>query len=248
VICLGVGVAAAENQPASKATAKVGEIFSIDEEDTWVTILEQDLKTPNGKDLFIDVSLECGLRTNTKVQSRKGNTNTASATAEVLVRVLIDDNEAELALPGVVTYCRRTQELTATFDGILTACLIPDQGCLMACTDACTDADGNFDTDCFDACAAGCGLVVDPVCLETLPPEEVGLLLDTMNANAFNFIKGDLTSGVHNIKVQAMIGTAVSVTGDEVLGSTAEAEALIGKGSVTVELVRMIKNEDIELE
>ena len=73
--------------------------------------------------------------------------------------------------------------------------------------------------------------------------EEIELILDTMDAHAFNFIMDDLTSGVHTVEVQAMIDTAA----DEGEGS-ASASASVGKGSVTIELVRMIKDEDIELE
>jgi len=84
------------------------------------------------------------------------------------------------------------------------------------------------------------GYMIDELTLEY---EEIELILDTMDAHAFNFIAPDLTfSGVHTIEVQAMIETATSTQ-----EGTASATATIGKGSVTIELVRMIKGEDIEL-
>ena len=210
VVALGAGaVWANSSQPASKATAKVGEIAVIEYEDTWTTILTQDIKAPNGKDLFIDVSLQCGLYTQTDVKSKGGNKDTSSAEGTITVRVLVDGTPAE---PGEVVFSRRYQELSATLQGIITS-IIPD--------------------------GSG-GYMIDE---ESLEYEEIELILDTMDAHAFNFVAPDLTfSGVHTIEVQAMIETATSKQ-----EGTASATATIGKGSVTIELVRMIKGEDIEL-
>ncbi len=66
-----------------------------------------------------------------------------------------------------------------------------------------------------------------------------------MNANSFNFYYGVEWSGVHTVEVWAQIGTSTSVTGDDLGASFAEAEALIGRGSVTIDLVRLIKDEDV---
>jgi len=82
-------------------------------------------------------------------------------------------------------------------------------------------------------------VVIDPDCVR---PEELGLILETMNANAFDFIMADLPSGIHNIQVQARINLGASAQ-----AGSARARALIGNGSVTVESVRMIRGEDIEL-
>jgi hypothetical protein len=64
-----------------------------------------------------------------------------------------------------------------------------------------------------------------------------------MNANTFNFIQADLAAGVHNIQVQARLNLGASAQ-----NGSAHARALIGKGSVTVESVRLIRGEDIELD
>lgn len=73
-------------------------------------------------------------------------------------------------------------------------------------------------------------------------PEELETLLDTMDANAFTFLLDDVGTGVHRVEVQARIESATSSqTG------SATAKASIGKGSMTVEEVRMIKGEDIQL-
>jgi hypothetical protein len=240
VVCawITVPVTHAQNQPASKATAKVGLITAmIDPNDGFTTILEQDIRTPNGKDLFIDVSLECGLATDTVVKSKGGQRDTSVAEAGVFLQVLVDDT---VALPGDVVFCRRTQKLTAVLDGLLSQCLIQDP----TCTDE-QIANGE------------CGLVIDPICLEQdLLPEEVGFFLDSMNANAFNFVMPDLSAGVHTVKVQARIAERTcTYAGDEApadcpndgLGS-GDATATIGNGSVTVQLVRMIRGEDVEIE
>ncbi len=199
-----------QNQPAAKATAKIGYVYALEKEVPTV-ILSQAIKTPNGKGLFIDVSVECGLLTNTLVQSKKGNKTTAKAEASVMVWVTVD---GEYADPGHVTFCKRTQELTATFSGLLSACVDPMTG------------------------------IIDPNCVAILEPEEVGLLLDTMTANSFNFYYGVELSGVHTVDVWAQIGTPVSVIGLDP-GASFAAEALIGKGSVTINLVRLIKDEDV---
>ena len=204
-------VLAGDSQPASKATAKVGNIAVIDStEMDWTTILTQDIRTPNGKGRFIDVSLQWALYTLTHVKSKGGNKDTSTAEATITVRVLVDGTSAE---PGEVVFSRRYQELSAIFQGLLEGALSvdPDTG----------------------------NIIIDE---ELLEPEEIELILDTMDAHAFNFIIDDLTSGVHTVEVQAMIET--NTTAQE---GTASAMATIGKGSVTIELVRMIKGEDIEL-
>lgn len=70
----------------------------------------------------------------------------------------------------------------------------------------------------------------------------VELILDTMNASTFNFILQDVGTGVHTVEVQAKIDSGAS---DGAPGIN--ANATIGKGSMTVQEVRMIKGEDVEL-
>jgi len=211
LVVTGAALAADGSQPSAKATAKVGDIAILNSTALgWTTILQNDIKTPNMKDLFIDVSLECGLYTDTLVKSKGGVADTSMAEAGVKVRVLVDE---AVAYPGEVVFCNRMQQLMAKFGGIMVSC---------------TDINGN-------------GVITAAECIWT--EEELQLILDTMNANAFNFILDDLGPGVHTIAVQARIDT----TGSAQLGSFA-ANATIGNGSVTVEEVRLIKGEDICLE
>ena len=126
------------------------------------------------------------------------------------VRVLYDGVPA---LPGTVVFGRRTQTLTATFQGLIDGCLTIDP-------------------------LTG-GIILDPTCVQ---PEELELILKTMNANAFNFIIADLEAGIHTISVQARMNLAASAQ-----AGTASARALIGKGSMTCEEVRLIQSPNIEL-
>lgn len=119
----------------------------------------------------------------------------------------------EEAYPGVVVFGRRQQKLSATLEGMISGCL--------------TVGDNN-------------NVILDPCCVT---PEEIELILETMDAAAFNFVQDDLSAGVHEIEVQAKIETSTDAN-----SGTAQALATIGKGSVTIEEVRMIKNEDILLD
>jgi len=122
-IVLSAGVALAGNNsqmPSAKATAQISHIAVIDSGDQdWTPILTQTIKTPNQKDLLIDVSLQSGLYTMTKVKGKKGDTDTATASATVKVRVKVDGTSAYPGDAGVV-FNERQQELTAVLGGVLT--------------------------------------------------------------------------------------------------------------------------------
>jgi hypothetical protein len=75
---------------------------------------------------------------------------------------------------------------------------------------------------------------------EITVPEEIELFIGTLSAHAFNFIVEDLDPGMHEVKVYVMaISTAISQAG------SAEARAMVGLGSMTIEEVRMVKGDDI---
>lgn len=211
--------ATGEGQPAAKATAVVGGIWLVGPT-SWTTVMANEIKTANHKDLFVNVSLESALLTKTQVKSKGGKPDTSSASATIRVRVLCD---GVAAMPGYmdadgddepdgIVFNHREQELTATFQGLLDSCLEidPDTG----------------------------EIVIVEECLQ---PEELELLLRTMSANSFSFIIPDLGSGIHTVAVQAMIDTKAKAQ-----EGSAEAEAYIGHGSVTVQEVRMIRNEDLD--
>ncbi len=136
------------------------------------------------------------------------------------VQVLIDGSV--VAEPGPVTFCRRSQMLSATFQGLLT----DEEG--NVCLTAELDEKGH---------PTG-AIIIDEECLR---PEEVQLILDTTNANAFNFVAFDLDAGGegHTIEVQAMITS--STADGTTSGGAAEANATIGKGSAVVYETRFAK-------
>jgi len=225
VVVLGAGVVWASNgMPASKATAQVKDLTILNwtgpAENTtpWTTILEQNIKTPNQKDLFIDVSLESGLYTKTLVKSKRNyegdpDWDTSTAHAKIDVRVIIDNGTADerAASPGEVVFNYREQTLSAKFMGIFTG-------------------------ECLEVNQTTGNVTINYTCLE---PEELDLILDTMSANSFNFVIDQLTPGVHTISVQARIDANGSAEEGEF-----DARAIIGRGSVIIEVVRMIQGED----
>ncbi|MFW7378955.1 MAG: hypothetical protein ACOH5I_09135 [Oligoflexus sp.] len=200
-------------QASAKATAAVGNIAIIDStEQEFTTVLKNSIKTPNAA-LFISGSIECGLFTRTTVRSKGGKKSTSIASASVKARVLVNGQVAE---PGEIIFCDRTQELSAIFQGLLT----DEQGNSCLITDLETGA-----------------VIIDEECLQ---PEEVDLILSTMNANAFNFV-AQVGTGVQTVEFQAKISTSQQVTGD----GDAAALATIGKGAVLIEQVRLRKNDPI---
>ncbi len=216
VAIVGVGQVCAQ-MPSAKVAAGVRNIAVVQAYGAtgmdWTPVFAQWIKTPEQKDLFINVSLEVGLTTDTKVMSKKLQRAEAEAEAMVKVMVLVDGVEA---LPGVVTYARRKQTMIAQFAGDISNCLIIDP-------------------------TSG-ALVIDEECIE---PESLQLILDTMSAHSFNFIAADVASGEHKIEILALIDSSFAVDGES--GSQASANAYLGKGTVIVDCVRLLKGELPEL-
>lgn len=104
-----VATGQAQQQPSAKATAKTSSLTLIPETTgtgDWVTVLCNNIKTPNKKDLFVTASFEAGLYTLTEVFG----SGTSNAQARVQVRVLLDGQEVE---PGPIAYAERIQTLSA---------------------------------------------------------------------------------------------------------------------------------------
>lgn len=171
----------------------------------WQTVLEQNIKMANNHDLLINAAFEVGLFTSTTVSSKNMVTDTSTATSSVKVRALVDGVAAS---PGEVVYGKRTQQLSATLEGAIA-------GCLSIITNSAGNPQIVLDTNC-------------------VLPEVIGLIQDTMSANSFTFGAINLSSGFHNIQIQAMI----DAQGDHQSG-TFTAAALVGKGTFTAESVRL---------
>lgn len=234
--CIGVLAAgmvnvatAADSLPSSKATFAYDSLVALQTgcstpgcsaDSDWQTILRSQIKMANGKDLFINPSLQCGIVTDTTVKSLGGSTDSSEARGTVRVRVKITPaggGSAIYAQPnsGVdatntpnagITYCDRIQTLRAKFSGL-----------------NCTANLTTGEVTCQD-------------------PEELQLILKTLNANSFNFVAANLSSGTYTVDVQARTSANVSTIGSN--GSLGNANAFIGAGSVAVESVRMIKGND----
>lgn len=238
-VVMTLGSTSAFAGPSAKVTAQIGDLSIIevsesggsgvpDSGDTgWETLFTQTIKTPQDKDLFIDVSLECGLTTDTTVMSKKLTRAIATAEAIVEVQVLVDG--VAVAVNGTgdtdITFARREQTLIAEFAGDFSDCMTADL----------VTGEVTVDWECAD--------------LETLQ-----LILDTMQANSFNFVVPDLVAGEHTVQIQAKLsyvasGNLAQDTIDQDVVIMAEgqsfARAYLGNGSVTIETVRMIKGEDV---
>jgi hypothetical protein len=228
-LCLSIGLSylplsrtgAQTGTPSAKATMAMGNIAVMaahlgpgNLKSNWSTVMQGIMKTSQQKDLLMTASMEVGLYTRTLVRSKLGTPDTSSASAGVEVRMVVDAGTANerIAYPGAVIFGRRTQELTATFQGLIDGCLSVDP-------------------------ATG-GVVIDPTCVR---PEELQLVLDTMNANAFVFGLDDLGSGVHSMKLQARM-----VMNNTVQLGEAEARCTMGKGSLAIEEVRLVKGMSVE--
>ena len=233
ILVIGHGLAFAE--PASKATAQFRDLTGVTLGAGWTTVFKQLIKTPTAKDLFISASFEVGMTTNTAVMSKKLERAIANAEAKVEVRVIRDYNDVEPVAPGEITYAWRKQTLVAEFAGLYD---LWDEECVQTTIDqdtgAITSITFSEDAACFDA-------------------EYLQLILSTMNANSFNFIDVDVPQGTHSIEVQVRLtydlGDGIDIfdrpdLADDINSSSYEGSAAwIGKGSVTVESVRMIKDD-----
>lgn len=92
----------------------------------------------------------------------------------------------------------------------------------------CTDLNGDGTLDGYTEC--------------TWTDEELQLILDTMSAHSFQFAMDNMGSGIHTVQVQARVDTAASSD-----GGLSNASAIVGKGALTVEEVRLVQNADIVL-
>jgi hypothetical protein len=188
----------------------------------WVSVLTTHIKTPNGKELAIGASLQCGIVTDTTVRSKGGTFDASAAQGRVKVRVKITQPDGSVvyaeptsgadltgtllgAEPGV-TYCDRYQQLSAKFSGL--------------------------------TCTAD--LVTGAV--SCLNPEELSLVLKTLDAHHFNFLFANALPSIQKVEVQARAQSAVALGGSQ-LGA-AGAEAFAGAGALSVETIRLVKEAD----
>jgi len=75
-------------------------------------------------------------------------------------------------------------------------------------------------------------------------PEELGLILETLDANSFNYVLADVSSGIWKIEIQAHAESSIALGGSG-LGSS-KAEAFVGLGSTRIEVLRLVKGTQLD--
>lgn len=204
------------------------------------------IKVPNNKELLVGVSAEIGIVTDTSIKGKNGGQARAIAGGQAYVNVFavptgeeVDPGSSLQAMPGQVMLSQRVQELEATLGGVI-------QSCEVSCSLE-NDAVVCEDIDIADDCE-----VTD---------EEIGLLLDTTAAHHYNFVFPDLPVGTYDIVAVFTTGVRAQVDicdpGDACVlpydedgdvAGRALASAIINNTMVTVQEVRAIQDEFIEVQ
>jgi hypothetical protein len=223
------GSASAQSSlPSSKATFAYSTLLALPgcassagcTDTDWHTVLASQIKMANAKDLLMNASLQCGIVTDTTVKSQNATATSSYDTAEargtIRVRVKLTDPN------GNVSYAQPSSGIDAT--GATTAGIVY--------CDRVQTLKAKFS-------GLSCTADLTTGAVTCASPEELELILKTLNANAFNFVAPNLLSGVYNVEVQARSSVATSTSGTG--GSLASANAFVGAGSVSVESVRMIQ-------
>lgn len=253
IAILAVGTAQAQISSAkgSAAISNAVVIQATTQTHSWDPVLTTMIQVPQQKELVFDVALQCGLYTDTLVRSKGGQKDTSIAEAGIDVRVKLQKVNQDgtlgaefFAYPDLVTYAKRAQTLMAKFQGIFQQCeeyatVIdpytgePRQECIAYSADTCLDV-SEIDTD-GDGAFDDYQTTVDMGCLDY---EEVQLVQDTINANAFNFVSPNLEQGEYKVTVEAEISSSTDFT-----NGGAAAKGLVGLGSMVVDEVRFIKGD-----
>jgi hypothetical protein len=249
-----VSAAMAGDLPSAKGSAAISNntlLEATDQTHSWDPVLSTMIQVASQKELVFDVALQCGLYTDTLVRSKGGVKDASTAEAAIDVRVKLQRHNSDgtlgepfFAYPDHVVYAKRAQTLMAKFQGIFQTCeeyaMVTDpytgdprMECVSYSPNTCLNVSG-VDSD-------GDGVIDDYVTtvdVDCLDYEEVQLILDTVNANAFNFVSPNLEQGEYRVTVEAEISSDASST-----NGGAEAKGLIGMGSMVVDEVRFIKSD-----
>jgi hypothetical protein len=249
-----VSSAMAGELPSAKGSAAISNntlLEATTETHSWDPVLSTMIQVSSQKELVFDVALQCGLYTDTLVRSKGGQKDTSTAEAAIDVRVKLQRRNSDgtfgepfFAYPDHVIYAKRAQSLMAKFQGIFQTCeeyaMVTDpytgeprMECVLYSPDTCLNVN-SVDND-GDGVIDGYSTTVDVDCLDY---EEVQLILDTVNANAFNFVSPNLEQGEYRVTVEAQITSDTSST-----NGGAEAKGLVGMGSMVVDEVRFIKRD-----
>lgn len=199
----------------------------------WHTVMQTFIKTPKNKDLSFDVALQCALVTFTEAKAKgsgsTGGSGKGAADGRIVVRVKVTPVDKTDAPVGTARFA------------------LPDNdGANALAGPASSDSDPQGVTYCFRFQELEVSFE-NLVCLfdETEEPDDeciiaVSLLLETLQAHAFNFILPDVSSDIQRIEVQGR-----AIAGADVFGgalSSARGEAFLGMGSTRIETLRLVKN------
>lgn len=227
LLACGMLVAAAQAEPSAKATASVGNINMLTASEDpngaapqWLEIASNGLHTSAQKDIFCTVSLEVGLYTNTFVASGGddgGNGNNGNGGPKSAT------SEAAVKVRVWVD-----DQLALPGEVVYGSRIQTLEANFQGFIEDCLELDENGNP------------VVNQECIE---PETLRLILNTMHAASFSFVIPDPGVGNHTIKCEALLTNSTAASA----GSSAASSAMIGKGSMTVEEVRMVQGEDFEM-
>ena len=226
VLAMTFGITSAFAGPSSKISAQAGGVqalnlsSNVEAESKWENVFDPIvIKPPNDKELVMTFSAECGLSTDTTVMSRKLARAVAKAEAMVEIRVLVDNVPVVVGQPMYDAVAGLQRDGQSIIFARRSQELIANFG-------------GDFSTcDKID----GVYQITD----ECIEPEELQLILKTMNANSFTFIAMDLEAVEHTIQVQARLTYNTETMYDVDASSAAAATAYLGYSSFTIETVRM---------
>ena len=219
--------------PSSKAAVALGDLIdllalasytgALADDTGYVTVMQTYIKPPNMKDLSADVAIQCGIVTDTTVRSKNGSLDISQAKGWVSTRV-----KATNADGSVVRYFEPSEEGT-----------LPD-GTPVGVT-YCSRLQR------LEARFSGLNCTTDLVTgvVTCADPETLRLLLETLDANSFNYLMPDVAPGVWKVEVQARAQANVLLDGDGGGLGSAGAKAFVGLGATRIETLRLIKDAEL---
>jgi hypothetical protein len=217
-VALSVSTGQAQSQPSAKVTAKTANLTLLPE-----TAGTGDWQTVLANTIKTanqkDLFISASFEVGLFTQTKVSSKNNVSDTSTATANV-----QVRVLLDGT-RIVEPGQVVYGRRTQTLTATL---EGAIAGCLTLVTNADGSV------------SIVLNPACVT---PETIELILDSMDAASFNFVAVDVPQGVHTVSVQARIDT----TGSAQTGSWL-ALGTVGKGTVTVESVRLIKDPNVVLD
>lgn len=180
------------------------------------------IKVPEQKELLVGLSAEILLVTDTSIKGKQGGYARALAYAGGYMTIMacpVDGGDCVTAAPGSVTLADRFQILDGVFGGVL---------------EECTDLDGDGSIGVPEEC--------------TFSDESIGLILDTLSSQHFNFVLPNMKQGEYDIKAMFSTAACNEITTEGDASAATFAAAAFGKYMLTVQQVRAAKGGIIEAE